>query len=120
MKEKESFGGVWAARTVEWARDWLELSNSEIGTAVGAAGRTVTRWAHRTALPRPTHRARIEKLNELRHLLDTVFDGPEAAQEWLHTPVPAFRGRTPHSLVRRGQLDKVMGTLAALESGAFV
>ncbi len=120
VRTASAAGALWAARTVEWARESLAMSAEEIGAAVGATGRTITRWASRTALPRPTHRERIEKLNELRHLLDAVFESRAAAQRWLYTPVPAFRGRTPHSLVRSGRLDDVIGLLAAMESGAFV
>lgn len=120
LRKKASSRAVWAARTVTWASEWLELSRDEIGTAVGATGRTVTRWASRSAAPQPSHRARIEKLNELKHLLDAVFVSREAAQEWLNTPVPVFRGRTPHALLREGRVDDVIGELAVLESGAFV
>lgn len=110
-----------ATRAIEWARTALGLSYAEVGGAVGASERTVIRWTQRSHPPRREHRDRIEKLNELRQLLTTLFgDNATAAQEWLHEPVPMLRGRTPLSLIVRGQVDDVIGVLAGLESGAFL
>ena len=110
-----------ATRAIEWARTALGLTNAEIGAAVGASERTVIRWLQQAHPPRREHRTRIEKLNELRHLLTSIFgDDEKAAQEWLHEPVPALRGRTPLSLIITGQIDDVIGVLAGLESGAFI
>lgn len=110
-----------ATRAIEWARSALGLTNAEIGTALGASERTVIRWAQQANPPRREHRERIEKLNELRHLLSSVFgDDEDATREWLHEPIPALRGRTPLSLIVRGQMDDVIGLLAGLESGSFI
>jgi len=70
--------------------------------------------------PRRQHRQRIEKLNELRQLLASLF-GPDTttAREWLHDTAPSLRGRTPLSLIMQGQIDDVLGALAGLEAGAF-
>lgn len=110
-----------ATRAIDWARAVLGLSYTDIGGAVGASERTVIRWAQRSHPPRREHRNRIEKLNEIRQLLTTVF-GPDspAGIEWMHEPLPVLRGRTPLSLVVEGHLDDVIGALAGLESGAFL
>jgi uncharacterized protein (DUF2384 family) len=109
-----------AAQTVGWARTALGLSYAEIAIVTGAAERTAIRWAQQRHPPRLQHRNRLEKLNELRQLLAAAFGADTtAAQEWLHGPVAMLRGRTPHSLVIRGDLDDVIGILAGLESGAF-
>lgn len=114
-----------ATRAIEWARTALGLSYAEIGDAIGASERTVIRWAQQSHPPRREHREQIEKLNELRQLLTTIFgdsagDNATVAQEWLHEPVPMLRGRTPMSLIVKGQIDDVLGVLAGLESGAFI
>lgn len=110
-----------ATRAIEWARAALGLTNAEVGAALGASERTVIRWTRQANPPRREHRDRIEKLNELRHLLSSVFGDDEgAARVWLHEPVPALRGRTPLSLIVRGQMDGVIGLLAGLESGSFI
>ncbi len=110
-----------ATRAIEWARTALGMSYIEVGGAIGASERTVIRWVQQSHPPRREHRERIEKLNELRQLLATIFgDDATATQEWLHEPVPMLRGRTPMSLIVKGQLDDVIGVLAGLESGAFI
>ena len=110
-----------ATRAIEWVRTALGMSYVEVGDAVGASERTVIRWAQQSHPPRREHRERVEKLNELRQLLASVFgDDATGMQEWLHEPVPMLRGRTPMSLVVQGQLDDVIGVLAGIESGAFI
>ena len=109
-----------AAQVIEWARKELELSYHEIGQMVNASGRTVMRWAGSETPPSRENRDRLTRVSEVRHLLESVFREPNAAVEWLHGPVPALRGRTPLSLLLRGELDEVVGVLANLESGAFL
>ena len=108
-----------AASVVAWAREILELTYPEIGDALDVNRRTVMRWAHSEHTPSLEHLAKLEHLSELRHLLDTVFSNSEACMRWLHTPVPALRGRTPMAFIRSGDVKQVIGLLAGLEAGAF-
>jgi ribosome-binding protein aMBF1 (putative translation factor) len=108
------------AEAVGWARAELNLAYTEIGHAVEADERTVRRWAGREISPRGRHREKLEELRELRHLLNEVFDSPEQADEWLHSSVRAFRGRTPLALIRAGKVQEVNGVLATIESGAYL
>lgn len=108
-----------AASAVAWAREILELTYPEIGSALEVNRRTVMRWAQSEHAPSLQHLAKLEDLGELRHLLETVFPDREAASEWLHRPVPMLRGRTAMSLIRSGDLREVIGVLAGLEAGAF-
>ena len=108
-----------AAGVVAWAREILELTYPEIGTALEVNRRTVMRWAQSEHAPSVQHLAKLEDLSELRHLLETVFPDPETSSEWLHAPVPMLRGRTPMALIRAGNLRDVIGVLAGLEAGAF-
>lgn len=109
-----------AAEAVAWAHDALELGYSEIGAAVDVDERTVRRWEGREVVPRPRHREKLEQLRELRHLLQAVFESKAEADEWLRTSIPAFRGRTPVSLIRQGKLETVIDALATMEAGAFL
>jgi len=109
-----------AAATIAWARDELALVYREIGQAVDADERTVRRWVGKEISPKGRHREKIEELRELRHLLAAVFESPEEAEKWLHTSVRAFRGRTPLSVIREGQVQEVIGVLATIESGAYL
>ena len=108
-----------AASVVAWAREILELSYPEIGSALEVNRRTVMRWAQSEHTPSVQHLSKLEDLSELRHLLEIVFPDPESGAEWLHTPVPMLRGRPPMALIRAGDLQEVIGVLAGLEAGAF-
>jgi uncharacterized protein (DUF2384 family) len=109
-----------AADTISWARQALDLPFGDIGRAVDVDERTVRRWHRREVLPRRAHELRLESLRSLRHLLGEVFARETEATEWLHTPLRAFRGQTPVSLIRRGRLDDVVEILATMESGAYL
>lgn len=104
---------------IEWARAALGLTLAEVAATVGASQRTVARWLAGEAAPSPEHRAKIEDLAEVRHLLGAVFADHDAALEWAHTSLPALRGRTPVGELARGHLERVLEVLAALESGAY-
>lgn len=108
------------AETVAWAHDTLALSFGEIGAALEADERTVRRWRGAEVAPRARHQASLEALVDLRHLLDEVFESREQATDWLHTPIKAFRGHPPITMIRRGRLKDVVEVLATMEAGAFV
>jgi uncharacterized protein (DUF2384 family) len=109
-----------ASDAIGWAHESLDLGYQDIGRAVDADERTVRRWQGREVVPRGRHREKLEQLRELRHLLGVVFEEQANADAWLHVSVPAFRGRTPISLIRSGKLDAVIDVLATMEAGAFV
>lgn len=107
--------------TLSAAHQELGLSDSEIGAVVGAHRRTIQRWKNDAeAIPSPEHREQMEQITELMYLLRSTFKTTDAAQEWLHSPVPMLRGRTPISLLRKGEAGQVIGILAGLSSGAFI
>jgi|HubBroStandDraft_6_1064221.scaffolds.fasta_scaffold253390_1 hypothetical protein len=110
----------YAAATVDWAEAALELTDSEVATAVAAGRETVRRWRQRTGVPSSTHRRGLERLNQLRHVLENEFDSADAAQAWLHMPLAGFGGRTPLSLVTNGEVDAVIAALDTTTAGAFV
>lgn len=109
-----------ASSTVRDARSHLGLTDSEIGRAAGADRRTVQRWLSQESTPATEHQEGLEQLRELMHLARKLFRSPEAAQEWLHSPVPILRGRTPASLIQEGRIDEVTEALATAASGAHV
>jgi putative toxin-antitoxin system antitoxin component (TIGR02293 family) len=109
-----------AADVIDWAHSALALNYGEIGVALKTTERTVRRWRTCKFTPRGAARDRLETLRELRHLLTAVFGTEAAAAEWLHSSVPALRGRTPASLLRTGAIESVIELLATIESGAYV
>jgi uncharacterized protein (DUF2384 family) len=105
--------------TLNWAHDEVGLTYDQIGGILAVSERTLRRWRHEQQVPRPRQKERIEDLRELKHVLREVFPEPGARELWLHSPSGLLRGRTPISLLRRGQVSRVASALATLESGAF-
>jgi putative toxin-antitoxin system antitoxin component (TIGR02293 family) len=108
------------AEVITWAHDELGIGYKEIGRVVRASERTVLRWKGRETLASQRHRARLQGLNRLKHLLSRVFQEPRGAHEWLHSPVPVLGGRTPISYLREGKLRPVLEVLASFDAGVFV
>lgn len=109
-----------AGTTLGWVERELELSDPEIGQALGVDRKTISRWRKRESVPAPEHRKRMEKLSQLKWLLENAFQTPTVGKRWLHQAVPALRGRTPISLLMDGDLDSVIGVLTTHMSGAYV
>ena len=108
-------------RALKWAEDTLELSDSEVGGALGASPRSVARWRDAVHKPSDRHVQAAERLLELAHALNSVF-GSDANRlhAWLHESLPALRGRTPLRMIVSGNIDDVLTILANIDSGAFV
>lgn len=106
--------------TLRWAHDELGLTYDQIGAVLKVSERTLRRWRSRDHGPGPRQKARLEDLHELRHVLDEVFPEQDVRREWLFSRSPMLRGRTPISLLRAGQVSRVVEALATLESGAFL
>jgi uncharacterized protein (DUF2384 family) len=105
--------------TLSWAHDEVGLTYDQIGGILAVSERTLRRWRQEQHAPRPRQKERIEDLRELKHVLRAVFPELPAREQWLHSPSGLLRGRTPISLLRRGQVSRVASALATLESGAF-
>jgi uncharacterized protein (DUF2384 family) len=110
---------AYAEATLAWAAEALELTDPEIGHAVKASRKTVQRWREQQSSPSEHHRRGLEKLNQLRYLLEAEF-APAAAQQWMHTPLPALHGRTPLAVLADGEIDRVLQILGTLAAGAFI
>ncbi len=110
-----------AERTLDWAREMLDLSMEELGRVIGTTRRTVQRWRARENFPSAEHREKLGEIGELRYWLETVFEKDvEAAHAWLTTRLPSLQGQTPISRIRDGRIKEIVGILAAFESGAFI
>ncbi len=109
-----------AEEAVENAHKTFGLSYSEVASVLGVDRRTLLRYRRRLNIPSPKTRASMEKIREIRYLLKEVFNGEEAAREWLYASVPLLRDRRPIDLMRKGELDQVLSVLAGLHSGAYI
>lgn len=109
-----------AAETVAWVHNELALGYREIGAAVDANERTVRRWEARAAVPKPRHQEQLQSFQELRHLLQTVFESKAEADEWMRSPLPTFHGHSPLAVIANGRLRDLIEVLATIESGAYL
>lgn len=109
-----------AGAALGWAERELELSDPEIGQALGVDRKTIYRWRRRESAPAPEQRKRMEKLTQLKWFLENAFRTPETGKRWLHQAVPALKGRTPLSVLTEGDIDAVLGVLATHTAGAHV
>jgi uncharacterized protein (DUF2384 family) len=109
-----------AGAALGWVERELELTDPEIGQALGVDRKTISRWRKRESAPAPEQRKRMEKLTQLKWFLENAFRTPEIGKRWLHQPVPALKGRTPLSVLTEGNIDSVLGVLATHTSGAHV
>jgi uncharacterized protein (DUF2384 family) len=108
-------------RAVDWAARVLELSETEIGTALKASSRSVARWREWEHRPSDRHLQAAERLLELGRALDEIFGKDmQRLHDWLHEPLPALRGRTPLRAIVGGDVEDVITVVANAESGAFV
>jgi uncharacterized protein (DUF2384 family) len=106
--------------TLGWATRGLELSEPEISQALGVDRKTIHRWRKRESVPGPEQRKRVEKLSQLKWLLDNAFRTPQVGKQWLYRPAPGLGGSTPIGALLAGDLDKIIGLLATHVSGAYV
>ena len=110
------------ATLVAWLRQSLGLTYREIGALAGATTRTAQRWGDPddVTVPSPDHRPTLDHLRELRRLLVATFPDDQTVLTWMHREVPLLDGRRPIDLVRRGEIEPVLGVLASVYAGAFV
>jgi hypothetical protein len=109
------------AELVGWVRRTLGLTYREIGALAGATTRTAQRWGDPEDLTVPSleHRPALDHLREMRRLLEAAFPDADTIVAWVHRAVPLLEGRRPIDLVRRGELEPVLGVLAGVYAGAF-
>ncbi len=103
-----------------WAAEELEFSEPEISQTLGVDRKSVHRWRRRESVPGPEQRKQVEKLSQLKWLLNNAFRTPEIGKRWLYRPAPGLGGKTPAASLLEGKIDSVIGVLATHISGAYV
>lgn len=106
--------------TFEIFREEYAWNNADLADALEVSRRSIQRYSNGDSNPTRKVMEKIADLRDLSILLDEVFEDREGAVRWLHRSVPMLKGRRPVDLIRRGELDQVISTLASLYSGAFL
>ena len=80
--------------------------------------KTVLRWLRQDTVPHWDTREILLALDVVLERLAEVIQ-PEAAEEWLFTPVPALDYERPVDLVRSGEYRRVLALIDGLGEGVF-
>ncbi len=104
---------------IDEIRDWLGLTQDEVGRAVKRSRRTVARWSasapdHSEA--RGDTAFQVRKLARLKLILEDLVEEQEARQ-WLRVPNREFNGEAPLDLVLSSRIDRVIAALEAFAEG---
>ncbi len=107
---------------ITWLRDTFGWSYDKIGEIVGGddsiSGSTIRRWENGTSHPQVTNRHAVFMHCDLHYFLNASFDCAEDCLIWINRYHEGFEIR-PIELIENGEIDEVIGELAALKSGAF-
>jgi Antitoxin Xre/MbcA/ParS C-terminal toxin-binding domain len=81
--------------------------------------KTVLRWLKDGTIPHWETRELLLALDVVLERLAEVVQ-PDAAEEWLFTPVPGLDYKRPVDLVREGEYRRVLAVIDGLGEGVFV
>jgi putative toxin-antitoxin system antitoxin component (TIGR02293 family) len=97
----------------------VELDQSDLARVLDTNPRTIARWLHRQASPRPDSRERVLELLAVLDQLSGVLQA-HAAHDWLFSPNPMLDHHKPVDLLREGEYRLVLGAIDAMAEGVFV
>lgn len=95
------------------------LSDRQIGAAVGAAPSTVRDWLSRRSSPSGLRAERVAELGEVVDRLARVMEA-DFIPVWLSRPIEALGDSKPLDLIGRGQARRVARVVSELESPGAV
>ncbi len=97
----------------------VSLSQTELARALDIPERTLARRKREGVLS-PEESAKLFRLARTVVRAAQVFEGLDAAIDWLKTPIEALEGATPLSFLDTDiGTDSVMDTLGRIEHGVF-
>lgn len=97
----------------------VELDQRDLARVLDTNPRTIARWLHRQASPRPDSRERVLELLAVLDQLSGVLQD-HAAHDWLFSPNPMLDHHKPVDLLREGEYRQVLGAIDAMAEGVFV
>lgn len=107
------------ASRLELASERVELDQADLARVLDTNPRTVARWLHREAAPRPDSRERVLELLAVLDQLSGVLQA-QAAHDWLFSPNQMLDHYKPVDLLREGEYRRVLGAIDAMAEGVFV
>jgi hypothetical protein len=107
-----------AVRRLAAVMERTSIDTAGIARILEKDPKTVSRWLRAQTLPRWDAREQLLALDVVLERLAEVVP-PEAAQEWLFTPVPGLDYHRPVDLVRSGDHRRVLALIDAVGEGVF-
>ena len=107
------------ADRLEQASGRVELDQADLARVLATDPRTIARWLHREASPRPDSRERVLELIAVLEQLSGVLRA-QAAHDWLFSPNQLLDHYKPVDLLRDGEYRRVLGAIDAIAEGVFV
>ena len=104
--------GASAQNRVAALRKELELTQADVGNAIGVSARTVQNWEAKGHTP-------ARKLRDLQELHELVHGYIEKANiaKWMDAPSEAFHGLTPRELIRQGKTRDLILEFRRMQTG---
>jgi transcriptional regulator with XRE-family HTH domain len=95
-------------------RKRLGLTQEQLAKALNVASRTIQNWERGVGTSQMAKK--IQDLKELLNLMDEFVVAPKEL-EWLQTPLPAIRNRTPREAITEGKMRDLMVEFRRLAEG---
>jgi DNA-binding XRE family transcriptional regulator len=96
----------------ELRRD-LNLSRERMARLIDVSSKTIERLEEQGSFPTGSKaRARLARIQEVRDLGLMVYT-EEGFRQFLRTPLPMFKSRTPLQMIEHGDIDQVLAALAS-------
>lgn len=100
-----------------WRKKW-GISRKLFAQMADCSERTLATCEKASSLPDTIERPVTETVRLIRALQELAGDHT-ALKDWLLTPNPAFGKRTPLTLIRNGEVDRLWEMVHQLRQGAF-
>ena len=96
----------------ELRRD-LNLSRERMARLIDVSSKTIERWEEQRSAPAAAKvRVQLAQIQEMRDLGLMVYT-KEGFRQFLKTPLPIFKSRTPLQMIEQGETDQVIAALAS-------
>lgn len=116
VKEKRDAAVTPFVQRVSSIADRLQLTQEDVGSIVGASGRTVNRWHTGDAVPQRTAKQRLIHLAYVAEALAEVLR-PEDANLWIFAPNRLLDHDSPADRIKNGDYRSVLRLIDALAEG---
>ena len=97
----------------------LGVEPAELARLTGRATESVAKlFGNQPSKPREIRTLRVlRELLQLHGILDALGLAGDEMRSWMHSPLPAFDGKTPQEVIEEGRGQELIARLTAYSSG---